>query len=404
MLAGADELKAAHVLLEACLALSIAGTIAAGVYFVLGLLAALKFRRGDNTRGDFLPPVSVLKPVHGMEPFLRGNIESFFRQDYPHYELIFCARSLEDPAILLAKEVAASHPGVPARFLASGEPAWTNPKVFSMSKLLESAAHDTVLFSDSDVHVSPGYLRSILQPMADPNVGLVTCAFRAQAAPGIWSLLAGLSQTVEFASGVLVANMLEGMKFGLGPTLLTRKSVMEAIGGCAFMADLLADDFWIGNKCYEHGYKVILSSEVVDHTVAYKSLARSMRHATGWMKNTRRSRPLGHLGTGLTYAMPFGLLGMLSASLLGHVSWGIELLLVACANRIVQAWIVGGYAMRSRFALRWSWLNPVSDLLGFASWCGGYLNSTIDYRGDKYTIEPGGVIRLKARRKNGAAV
>jgi ceramide glucosyltransferase len=378
-------------------ALGFFGIVTSGVSFLLALIGGLRFRSRRNDQGTYAPPVSILKPLHGRDPGLEENLESFFNLNHPEFELIFCARSLSDPGILCAQKVALRFPSIPVRFLASGEPLWQNPKTFSMSLLVEAAQHEVILFSDSDVRVSPTYLHDILQPLADPNVGLVTCTFRGK--PGAaTSLPTALTQTVEFSSGVLTANLIEDIKFGLGPTLLTRKALIDQIGGFKDMGDLLADDFWLGNRIAEKGYKVILSTAIVDHCINYGSLTGGLRHQISWAKNTRCSRPVGHFGTGLTYAMPFGLLAFLSGLTIGRPSLGFWLLFAAAANRCLQALLIGFVIMRDRLSLTFFWLYPLCDLLGFYSWAASYFGREIIYRGERYRINPGGVlVRLGPR-------
>lgn len=381
------------------LGLAFFGTLTSAVSFLLALAGGINFRLRKNNGGSYTPPVSVLKPLHGKERGLEENLESFFRLDYPDYELIFCARSLADPGILCAQEVARQFPSVPARFIASGEPAWVNPKIFSMSIMLEIAKNETIVFSDSDVRVGRDYLRGIVQPLADPHVGLVTCAFRGRSSGGFPSRFAALSQTVEFASGVLTANLIEDIEFGLGPTLLTRKTAIEEIGGLKDMQNLLADDFWLGTRLAQKGYSVVLSSTIVDHCVDYRTFGASLQHQLGWMKNTRRSRPAGHFGSGLTYAMPFGLLGLLCAVALGRPGLGLGLLLAALANRWLQSLLIGYFVMRDKAARNFFWLNPLCDLFSFAYWVASYFGCEILYRGERYRLNPGGVLARVGPRK-----
>jgi ceramide glucosyltransferase len=378
-------------------ALGFFGIVTSGVSFLLAIIGGLRFRSRRNDQGSYTPPVSILKPLHGKDSGLEENLETFFTLNYPEFELIFCARSLSDPGILCAREVAARFPSIPTRFLASGEPLWQNPKTFSMSLLVEAAQHEVILFSDSDVRVSPTYLHDILQPLADPNVGLVTCTFRGK--PGAaTSVPTALTQTIEFSSGVLTANLIEDIKFGLGPTLLTRKALIDQIGGFKDMGDLLADDFWLGNRIAEKGYKVILSTAIVDHCINYGSFIGGLHHQISWAKNTRCSRPAGHLGTGLTYAMPFGLLAFLSGLAIGRPTLGFWLLFAALANRWLQALLIGFVIMRDKLSLTFFWLYPFCDLLGFYSWAASYFGREIIYRGERYRINPGGVlVRLGPR-------
>lgn len=370
------------------------GTLTSGVSLLLALLGGIKFRAASVKKVLYTPPISVLKPVHGAENGLRENLRSFFELQYPEFELIFCARTLTDPAILCAQELASEFPHIPARFIASGEPLWTNPKVFSMSLLAAEASHEIVCFCDSDIRVKPDYLRQIVQPLADPNVGLVTCAFRGRPAGNIPSLLTALIQTVEFSGGVLTANLIEEIKFALGSTLLTRKSVLTRLGGLTVIQDVYADDFSLGNRTAHNGYKVVLSSFVVDHFIYYRTIAAGLNHQITWMRSTRRSRPAGHMGIVLTYAMPFGVLGLLAGFATGHITLGLWLFGVACANRWIQALGVGFGAMQDRMALQYFWLFPICDLLDFYCWFASNFGTTIHYRGRTYRFIQDGRIAL----------
>src|SRR5207253_685229 len=163
---------------------------------------------------------------------------------------------------------------------------------------------------DSDVFVAPNYLREVAPPLTDAKLGVVTCLYRGLPVGGLWARLEALGMSVEMTSGVLIANMLEGMKFALGPTMATRKDVIEKIGGIAQLGDYCADDYVIGNLADAAGYENALSSHVIDHVVLSHDWTNSWGHQVRWMKSTRYSRPKGHFGSGLTFAAPFGILGL----------------------------------------------------------------------------------------------
>jgi len=374
------------------LVVALLGTLTSFAFFLLVVTAVVKRRLAHRNppRGVFQPAISVLKPVHGMEPRLAESLESFFRQDYPNYELIFCARHADDPALLLAERLASKHPNVKTKILTSGEPKWTNAKVYSLARMVEEAENELIVISDSDVRVTPEYLQKIVAPMEDERVGLVTCVYRGVSVDGFWSSLEALGMSVEMTSGVLVAEMLEGMKFALGPTMVTRKSCVRAVGGFEAFADYCADDYVLGNLIEKHGHKVVLSDYSVDHIVVHRSLAESLKHQVRWMRSTRFSRPKGHVGTVLTFAMPFGVLG-LSAGVLGsHPILGTSIFLATYLQRVMQSVIAGYCAVGDRHALTRSWLYPVRDLLGFFLWCGSYLSSKIDWRAEVYRLTTGG--------------
>src|ERR1700691_5698131 len=219
------------------LGVALIGSLSSAVFLGLAVLGVLGFRADARKQissppdDAHLPPVSVLKPVHGLEARLKENIESFFRQDYPDYEILFAADEEDDPALAVIREIAARYPKIRCRVLVTGRPPWPNPPAYSFSKMAEVAAHEILVTSDSDVEVGPDYLREIVPPMLDPKTGMLTCLYRGENAGGFWSSLDAIGMSVEMSAGVLVVNLVEEMKFGLGPTIVVRKDSVEKIGG-----------------------------------------------------------------------------------------------------------------------------------------------------------------------------
>ncbi|HWY21639.1 MAG TPA: glycosyltransferase [Candidatus Acidoferrum sp.] len=371
---------------------AVVGTLSSAVFLGLALLGVIRFR-GD-ARKQFqsvpddahLPPVSVLKPVHGLEALLKENIESFFRQDYPNYEILFAADEANDAALDVVREVCGRYPHIRSRVLVTGTP-WPNPVVHSFHCLAEAAAHDILVTTDSDVEVSPQYLRAIVPPLLDPKAGMVTCLYRGKNAAGFFSGLTAIGMSVEMTAGVLVANLLEGMKFGLGPTTVVRKDSLASIGGYTALKDYIAYDFAIGNLIAKAGYRVVLSCHVIDHVVNQKSFRRMWQNQLRWAQTTRYSRPKGHFGSGLIFAMPYGILGLVAAGLLGHWRIGCLLLGVAVLNRLLEAWLVGWMVVGDPQIRRAPWLYPLRDLLGFAVWFASYLNLRYVWRDSRFELK-----------------
>ena len=372
--------------------IALVGTLSSAVFLVLALLGVIRFRSDARKQlrsiPDLahLPPVSVLKPVHGLEAQLRENIESFFVQDYPHFEILFAADEANDAALEVVREVCARYPQIPSRVLVTGA-LWPNPVVHSFHCMAEAASHDILVTTDSDVEVSPNYLREVVAPLLDPQVGMVTCVYRGKNAAGFFSGLTAIGMSVEMTAGVLVANLLEGMKFGLGPTTAVRKDSLASIGGYSALKDYIAYDFAIGNLIAKAGYRVVLSGHIIDHVVNQKSFGRMWQNQLRWAQTTRYSRPKGHFGTGLIFSMPFGLLGFIAAAGLGH--WGVGLLLlgVAVANRLAEAWLVGWMVVRDPRVQRAPWLYPLRDLLGFLVWFASYLNLRYVWRDSRFELK-----------------
>jgi ceramide glucosyltransferase len=402
---------AATVLWRILLAIAAIGSISSTIFLLMTMVAARRFRRlSDPTRNSAcsvpessLPPATILKPVHGMEPRLRENLESFFRQDYPHFELVFGARSSDDAALRVVEQLQQRYPQVNCRVVLSGEPTWPNAKVFSLDKMIASTANDYLIITDSDVEAAPDFLRNVVPPLLNARAGLVTCLCRGVPAPSLWSSLEALGMSVELSSGVMVADMIEGMRFGLGAVLATRRDAVNKIGGIAACADYYSDDFVLGNLISVAGYDVVLSHFIVGHVLIPHSFVRTFGHQVRWMKSTRYSRPWGHLGTGLTFAVPFGLLGFISAAALGHLSWGIALLLASLVNRAVQSIVVGWGVTRDPRSLRYCWLYPVRDLFGFCTWVSSYTSRSFLWRDEVYRFSKGGRIIPQQRRTEQAA-
>jgi ceramide glucosyltransferase len=374
------------------LGVALIGTVSSAVFLGLAVLGVIRFRADARKQvrsvpdDGHLPPVSVLKPVHGLEARLKENIESFFLQDYPDYEILFAADEADDAALDVVREVCARYPHIRSRVLVTGIP-WPNPVVHSFHCMAEAAAHDILVTTDSDVEVDPGYLREIVPPLLDPQVGMLTCVYRGKNAAGFFSGLTAIGMSVEMTAGVLVANLLEGMKFGLGPTTVVRKDSLASIGGYTALRDYIAYDFAIGNLMAKQGYQVVLSGHVIDHVVNQPSFRRMWQNQLRWAQTTRYSRPWGHFGSGLIFAMPYGLLGFLVAGLLGHWGAGALLLAVAVLNRLTEAWLVGWVVIRDPQIRRAPWLYPLRDLLGFLVWFASYLNLRYVWRDSRFELK-----------------
>jgi ceramide glucosyltransferase len=337
-------------------------------------------------------PVSLLKPLDGNEPNLEGHLESFFDQDYPEFEILFCARSASDPGLAAARRVASRHPQIPARFLSTGDQTYINAKVSSLEMMHAVARHDIFIISDSDVRVGRRYIREVAAPFADERVGAVTCLYRGTADRGFFAKLEAAGMSVEMTTGVLTAKLLEGMKFALGPTMAVRRRCIEAMGGFGVLGPYCSDDFLLGERVAAQGHSVVLSRYVIDHIILNLSFGASLRHQTRWMKSTRFSRPLGHLGTALTFSVPFGILAFFSAFALQKPVLACALLAWSIANRMIVAALMGSLAVHERHVLRTILLYPLRDLLGSFCWAISYAGSTIVWRGRRYRLSRGGLM------------
>jgi ceramide glucosyltransferase len=394
--AGKSEMS---LLVQILFWVAMCGTVTSTIYCLMVIAAAVRFgvrkRREDRAETTFLPALSVLKPLHGMEPGLERNIESFFEQDYPEFELLFCARQESDEGLQLARRVGTRHPQVNARYVTCGEPTpkFHNAKVYSLAKLDSVAKHQLFITSDADVRVTKDYLRRMVQNLKDPQIGLASCVYLGTtdrgANAGFSSQLDAVGKSVEMTSGVLVADMLEGTKFALGASMALRKESFQKAGGFEELGQFYADDFVLGNRLAVQGVGVRMATHVIRLMVQDTPFGLSFRNQLRWMQSTRRSRPLGHLGSGLTFAMPFGLLGLVWGLLSGHTMLGWVWLAVMVLNR----WLLAGailLVMGEEGWLRGMLLYPLRDLLGSVLWLGSYGGDKFYYRGKIYTLKGGG--------------
>ena len=387
------------LLLQVFFWIALCGSITSTIYCLMVIAAAVRFgvqkRREESAAVSFLPPVSVLKPLHGTEPGLERNIESFFEQEYPEFELLFCARQDTDEGLQLAQRVGARYPQVNARYVTCGEPTpqFHNAKVYSLAKLDSVAKHDLFLTSDADVRVRKDYLRRMVQNLKDPRMGLASCVYLGTtdrgAEAGFMSQLDAVGKSVEMTSGVLVADMLEGTKFALGASMAVRRESFQRAGGFEELGQFYADDFVLGNRLAAQGVGVRMATHVIRLMVQDTPFGLSFRNQLRWMQSTRRSRPWGHLGSGLTFAVPFGLLGLMWGLLSGHGLLGVAWL----AGTVLNRWLQAGAILRvmgDEGWLRGMLLYPLRDLLGFVFWLGSYGGDKFYYRGKIYTLKGGG--------------
>ncbi|HYK37308.1 glycosyltransferase [Alloacidobacterium sp.] len=378
--------------------LGILGLISSTVFNGLVFAGAFRFvaekrKHRKTLQENFHSAVSLLKPLHGDEPNLDAHIASFFEQDYPDYEILFCARAANDAGLQTARSVAARYPSIPAKFLTTGENTYMNAKVSSLEKMAAAASTDIFIISDSDVRVTPDYIREVVAPFATARVGAVTCLYRGVADEGLWSKLEAAGMSIEMTSGVLAANLMEGMQFTLGPTMAVRRSCVNEMGGFGYLGPYCADDFVLGNQIAAHGHEVVLSDHVIDHIVLNLSFMASIKHQVRWMKSTRFSRPKGHFGTSLTFAVPFGLLAGYAAWWLHRPYLALALIAYSVVTRVVMAAVIGKTVVAERHLLRTTLLYPLRDLMGFFYWAASYASSKILWRGRVYRLTEGGLMK-----------
>ncbi|HTV05184.1 MAG TPA: glycosyltransferase [Acidobacteriaceae bacterium] len=379
--------------------LGLFGLLTSTIFSGIVLAGVLRFlrRRRRATRSSlpdsgYCPPVSLFKPLHGAEPNLEAHLITFFEQDYPEYEILFGARVASDEGLQAARRVAARYPHIPVKYVLTGEPWHINAKVCTLELMERAAAHGIFIISDSDVRVARSYIREVVAPFADAKVGAATCLYRGVAHKGLWAKLEATGMSIEMTAGVLAADLMEGMQFTLGPTMAARRECVREMGGFTLLGPYCADDFVLGNAIAANGHTVVLSTHVIDHVVLYSDFADSQKHQVRWMKSTRFSRPKGHIGTSLTFSVPFGLLACATAMAMHHPLLGLALLAYSVITRVALALVTGWAVVEERHLLRTAMLYPLRDLLGFCYWAASYGSREIVWRNQIYRLAEGGLM------------
>jgi len=359
------------------------------VYSTLTVVAARRYLEvRPQVPAPNAEPISILKPLAGLDLDLESNLRTFFEQDYPAFEILLAVRNADDPASNVAQKLIREYPKVPGRLLVTGEPPYPNAKVYSLDRMLTEAAHDLVVMSDSDSLVGRDLLKVTAAHFQEEKNGVATCPYRAVPGESIWSRLEATGMNTDFLAGILVARMIEGMRFAVGPTIIARKRVLESIGGFNRLKDYLAEDFVMGQFAADAGHGVILSAYVIVHHIGNSDFRHSAAHRLRWVRSTRRSRPLGYIGQAFTMPLPWALLTVTI-----NPAWWLVLPLAFVIRGIAGYSVARGVLKAS---MNWALL-PIEDILAFCFWVAGFFGNTIVWRGRRYRLRKDGRFELLER-------
>ncbi len=386
----------ARALFEAVAAL---GTLSSlGFYLLSGCgIASFLNQRGrpgapSGLPERSLPPISILKPLKGIDPQIWEAFCSHCEQDYPKFQLIFGVSDPEDPAIELVRKLQEKFPTRQIDLLVCQRDLGTNRKLSTLAQMLPTARHEILLVNDSDIRVAPDYLRRVVAPLADDAVGMVTCLYRGIPTPTLGSRLEALGISTDFVPGVLSARLIEkGLHFGLGSTLAFRRGDLLAIGGFEAMVDYLADDYELGNRVAALGKRVELSEVVVDTFLPAYSLRQFFEHQLRWARSVRGARSWGYAGLVLTFGLPWAVLTLLAARGIG---WAWALFAVTVVARLAVGLMAAVAVLGDREVLRDLFLIPVRDLIAPIVWAIGLVGNRIFWRGDVFYLKDGRLERI----------
>jgi ceramide glucosyltransferase len=366
-------------------------------YYLVAIFAALRFflRARASKLPEFAPPVSLLKPVHGVDFNSHINFASFCVQDYPEYEILFCVNDMQDPAVPLLQQAIRDFPERSIRILSGAPKIGSNQKVNNLILLAREAKHEIIVQSDGDVRVSPNYLKNVVAEFADSKVGVVSCFYRGVAEKNFWAELEAVGAASDFFAGALVANLPGQVTFALGASVATTKTWLAKIGGYEALAELLADDYEIGNRIHGAGGKVLLSRQAVWTMYPAQTLKSFWEHQVRWARTVRLVRPVSFFGLVVTQGLPWSLL---AAALSPSAQVGAGFLAAYLVLRLLMAWVVGVWGVNDGVLRRKLWLVPVRDAIHFAVWLAGFTSNRVIWGGVEYAIKGGKMTEVRSNK------
>ena len=418
-------------------------TVAGMGYFLAAIVAARVYLHERKTPlARFAPGVSILKSLKGLDPGMLDAFRSHCRQSYAgEFELLFGVSSLDDPAVASVEQLKAEFPERTILLVECPERLGTNGKVSTLVQLGAHARHDFLLINDSDITVSPRYVEKVMACFGAGNcpsgakaqspigadaarlkscpdkeltsdqsgttglaitdaralqskpVGLVTALYRGRAQGTIWSRLEALGIATDFMPGVLMSKMIEGgLHYGMGSTLAVWRAALEKAGGLQALVNYLADDYELGARVANAGYRVLLSAEVVETGVPAYDWGGFVDHQLRWARTVRDARPGGYFGLIVTHGVAWALLNLLASGLSPVSLW---LLGLSFFLRLSQAMTVGAEVLGDHEVLASLWLLPLRDVVALGVWVAGFAGNSIVWRGERFVLRGGKLERQR---------
>jgi ceramide glucosyltransferase len=356
------------------------------LYYLIALFSSWRFFRQHRVLHASTPPVSILKPIRGLDPGAYENFASLCRQDYPEYELLFCVGQNDDRVLPIIEKLVRDFPERSIRILVLTESGAPNDKVAKLIRLVSEAKYEVLVMGDSDVRVQPDYLRTVVAPLADPKVGAVTCFYMPAARQTLSEQLQAVGMVSDFYAGVLVAWQLDGVKFALGPTIATTRARLAEFGGLETIENRPGDDLLVGRLIAEQGHKVELVPYTVQKLAGYHSLRELLDKRLRWLVVMRHMRPWGHLGLLLTQGLPWSL-----AAIAVHPTARVALAFLGAylALRAAMTWSIGVQGLKDSRTWKEMLLIPAWDLFALMIWLASFVRGTVRWRDREYRIRNG---------------
>lgn len=365
-------------------------------FYLFSAWTSLQFFRGAQPSADtqdFTPPVSILKPLRGLDRGAYENFASFCRQEYPRYEILFAVSDENDPAVPVVRRLTRDFPHIAIRLIVDPERKGANDKVGKLCRLAEEAKNPLLVITDSDVRVAPDYLRKVAGLFRDPRVGAVTALYRALEAPSFGAVLDTMG-SLSFSGSALAARTLEGLKFTMGSTTATTRERLAEIGGFAPLLDVHSDDYEVGRRIAQKGFRVELLADPVDMEFPSESVRDYLRHELRWLIGLRHIRPGGHFGLLMTQGIAWAALAaILASSMVASAAWITAYLFI----RLFSGYLIGVRGLGDPVVRRKLWLLPLHDCFWFFLWLASFAVNRIEWRGLVFTLEGGRMVAVASR-------
>ncbi|MFQ5965313.1 MAG: bacteriohopanetetrol glucosamine biosynthesis glycosyltransferase HpnI [Candidatus Scalinduaceae bacterium] len=381
-----------EIFLITCIIISIS-------YYVFSLYCTLSFfNKNIDIDDNYLPPVSILKPINGIEDGIHENFISYCKQDYPAYQIIFGTSDYKDPAIDVAKKIINEFPQKDIELVINNDSIGTNPKISNLNNMYKKAKHDIIVISDSDTKVDSDYLKKVISPLNNQDIGLVTCVYRQNIINNPTSMMESLSINHDFFPSVMVAQKLEKLSYAFGATIATKRVILDNIGGLKDFADYLAEDFHLGKKISEAGYKICLSNYIVDVIPEKRKFVNFFKHQLRWAKTIRTCRPAGYFFAsfckyGIVPSLVFLFVNVFSSTEKSSTLILPAILFMSFLSvRIITAYIISLRHTKDQRLILHLLLLPLIDILNFIIWCTSFWGNKISWRGDKFLLKKNGKI------------
>jgi len=367
------------------------------IYYLIVLYSSWRYfhEPASSLADSFTPPVSILKPIRGLDPDAYENLASFCRLDYPVFEIVFCVDADDEEVLSVLEKLQLHFPERRIRVLHGSGRIAPNDKCAKLARLVSEAEHEVVVISDSDVRVRPDYVRQVTAPLRDPQVGAATCFYVPAEIKTFTDRIQTVGMMSDFYAGILVAAQLDGVKFTLGPTIATTRSRLAAFGGYAALENRPGDDLLVGRLIAEQGYRVALLRYTIETVSDYRSMRELLYKRLRWMVVMRHMRPWGHYGLLWTQGLPWSI-----AAVAIHPSAAAAFFYLSAyfGLRLAITWVISTRGLHQTRLWKLAPLIPAWDAFAFAIWAASFFRNSIRWRGADYYIRDGQLVPASRNR------